>query len=99
MWALTEAADSARMKLRQRSAEPEAWPALFRQTLLGGLSGAHSFLTEAGAAVIHARRQPRNRSMDAGTYGAGQSKPSGWSGVSFLAPHSMPTWPSPDGVA
>jgi 5-methylcytosine-specific restriction endonuclease McrA len=52
---------------------------------------AHDHLTEAGAAVIHARRQPRNRSMDAGTYWAGQGRSSGSSGVfGLIAPHSMP---------
>jgi hypothetical protein len=56
-------------------------------------------LTDAGAAIIDARRQPRNRSMDAGTYRAGQGRPSASSGVCgfSIAPHSMPTWPSPDG--
>ena len=61
-----------------------------------GAVGAHDYVTEAGAAVIHARRQPRNRSMDVGTYGAGQETAgaSDTSGVfGFIAPHSMPMWP------
>ena len=52
---------------------------------------AHDHVTEAGA-TLRAAPEPVNGRWN--LRGRGQSKPSGWSGVSFLAPHSMPTWPS-----